>query len=268
MISLRTPLIVGNWKMHGTLSQALALVDAIKIEKQSDIEIVILPPFVHLAPIGASLAQSEIRLGAQNLYLGDQGAFTGEISGFQLADLGCRYVLVGHSERRMLLNEDNEFVGKKFLAAIEHHLIPILCVGETLQQREAKQTEEIIWAQIESVIKIAGLSSFKHAVIAYEPVWAIGTGVTAKPDEAQAVHHFIRQKLKQMDGAIANANSIIYGGSMKPENAKDLLSMPDIEGGLIGGASLNAAQFLAICQAANVRFREGDGALQNVSHGL
>ena len=250
---VRKPLIAGNWKMNGSLSQTETLLNGIKqgAGQYSDIDILVCPTFVHLTVAHDLLKGSNVKLGAQNLYFGDKGAFTGEVSGMMLKDIGCEYVLVGHSERRNIFNEALDVVADKFKAALAGNLTPILCVGETQQEREAGKTEEIIRTQIQSVIDSAGIESFQKAVVAYEPVWAIGTGLTATPEQAQQVHAFIRQLFAQNNVDLANTTRILYGGSMKPENAGALLAMTDIDGGLIGGASLDANSFLAICAAAS-----------------
>lgn len=249
---MRKYLIAGNWKMHGSMSQANILVEGIKqgAKAYTDIDILVLPPFVHLAHVHQLISHSAVLLGAQNLYLGAQGAFTGEVSGAMLADVGCQYVLIGHSERRAIFQEDLTLVAKKFKAAHDAKLIPILCVGETQAERESGATERVVKEQIESVIQLVGIDAFRHAVIAYEPVWAIGTGLTATPEQAEEVHAFIRRLIAKNNVDIGSAIRILYGGSMKPENAPSLLAMPDIDGGLIGGASLDATSFLAICAAA------------------
>lgn len=248
--------------MHGSLSQAKALAEGIKAgaSAYTDVDIAVLPAFVHLNLVRDHLHHSPVMWGAQNLYPGTQGAFTGEVSGAMLKDLGCRYVLAGHSERRAILGEDLRLVAAKFKAAVEAGLKPVLCVGETREQREGGDTENVVGEQLESVIRFAGVEAFRQAVIAYEPVWAIGTGLTATPEQAQAVHAFIREKMAQNNVDIAKTICILYGGSMKPENAAALLAMPDIDGGLIGGASLDAASFLAICAAAS---REAAAAKTN-----
>lgn len=250
---MRTPLIAGNWKMHGSTSQVKTLVEGIRTgaKNYSAIEISVLPPFVYLHEVHDLLKSSSIKLGAQNLYTGAQGAFTGEVSGPMLKDLGCEYVLVGHSERRSIFNEDLLIVAAKFQAAIDAGLKPILCIGETRAEREADKTEAIIRDQLNSVIDFIGIDAFKTAVIAYEPVWAIGTGLTATPEQAQAVHAFIREILAKNNVELAKTIRILYGGSMKPDNAASLLAKPDIDGGLIGGASLDASSFLTICAAAS-----------------
>lgn len=242
--------------MHGSVSQVQALLEGIKQNAFSDVEILVIPTFVHLMQASDLLAKTSIMLGAQNLYLGAQGAFTGEVSGTMLKELGCDYVLIGHSERRSIFHEDLHLVASKFKAAIEANLKPILCVGETKSQREKGETESVIQAQLDSVVQLLGADAFieavkQGAVIAYEPVWAIGTGLTATPEQAQEVHAFIRQHLAKINVDMARTIRILYGGSMKPENAASLLAMPDIDGGLIGGASLDANSFLAICAAAH-----------------
>lgn len=249
---MRKPLIAGNWKMHGSLSQAKVLIEGIKNDarKYPGIDVLVLPPFVYLTSVQALLTEAPVLLGAQNLYVGMQGAFTGEISGAMLKDAGCQFVLVGHSERRTIFNETLTIIAAKFKAALEAGLIPILCVGETQSEREAGETENIIRQQIGSVIELAGIDAFERAVIAYEPVWAIGTGLTATPLQAQEVHAYIRRLIMKNNVDIAKTIRILYGGSMRAENAASLLSQPDIDGGLIGGASLDAESFLKICAAA------------------
>jgi triosephosphate isomerase len=253
VVFVRTPLIAGNWKMHGSTSQVKELIDGIRkgASAFADIDIAVLPTFLHIAQAKELLNASPITVGAQDLYIGTQGAFTGAVSGPMLKDAGCRYVLIGHSERRSIFHEELATVAAKFKAALDAGLQPILCVGETRAEREAGKTEKVVRDQLESVIQFAGIESFQHAVIAYEPVWAIGTGLTATPEQAQEVHAFIRQLLAQNKVDIAKSICILYGGSMKPENAASLLAMPDIDGGLIGGASLDASSFLAICAAAS-----------------
>jgi triosephosphate isomerase len=243
--------------MHGSKSQVKGLINGLlagikqqpALADQSRIDILVLPTFVHLSEVHDLIAHSPILLGAQNLYLGAQGAFTGEVSGAMLADQGCQYVLIGHSERRSLFHDDLALTAAKFKAAQEAGLIPILCVGETRAQREAGETEKVVREQLDAVLSASGIDAFKQAVIAYEPVWAIGTGLTATPEQAQAVHAFIRNYITQNNVDIGSAIRILYGGSMKAENAASLLAMPDIDGGLIGGASLDATSFLAICEA-------------------
>ena len=249
---MRKPLVAGNWKMNGLSSSVKTLLEAIKQESQSysAVDLVVFPAAVHLSLVQQLLTGTTISWGAQNLYLSENGAFTGEISGPMLTDLGCRYVLVGHSERRTLFGEDSALVAAKFQAALQARLQPILCLGETLKQRERHETEKVIQEQLEVVIKKAGISAFRQALIAYEPVWAIGTGLTATPEQAQAVHLYIRQLLAEQEVDIAQTIRILYGGSLKADNASQLFVMPDIDGGLVGGASLEAKSFLAICHEA------------------
>jgi len=249
---VRKPLIAGNWKMNGTRAEVRALIDGIKqgAKALAGIDVLVLPTYVHLTLVHELLQQTPVLLGAQDLYLGTTGAFTGEVSGLMLADAGCEYVLIGHSERRSMFHDDLALVAAKFKAALDAKLKPILCVGETRKEREKGETEKVIRLQLDSVIQSVGIKAFSNAVIAYEPVWAIGTGLTATPEQAQAVHAFIRALIAQNNVDIAGAIRILYGGSMKPDNAASLLAMPDIDGGLIGGASLDAGNFLAICNAA------------------
>lgn len=252
---MRKPFIAGNWKMHGSLNQAKTLVEGIKAgaSRFPDIEMLVIPTFVHLLFVHDLLKASPIKLGAQDLYPGTQGAFTGAVSGPMLKEVGCEYVLIGHSERRTLFRENLDLVANKFKAAIEAKLSPILCVGETKAEREQNQTESVIQKQIESVIQTVGIGAFKDAIIAYEPVWAIGTGLTATREQAEAVHLFIRKLLAKNQVDIAETIRILYGGSVKVENARELFAMPNIDGGLIGGASLDAGQFLKICEAGCIQ---------------
>ncbi len=250
---MRKKMVAGNWKMCGSRCNVDALADAIKKGTKSfstKIDIVIFPSFVHLQLIENILVDTLVSWGGQNLYLGAQGAFTGEISGPMLVDYGCQYVLVGHSERRIIFHEDLKLIAAKFKTALEYGLKPVLCIGETLAEREQQKTEKVITEQLESVIELAGIDAFRHAVIAYEPVWAIGTGLTATPEQAQEVHAFIRKLLAKHHPDIANTICILYGGSVKADNAAGLFAMPDIDGGLVGGASLEAKSFLAICENA------------------
>lgn len=247
---MRKKLVAGNWKMHGSLAENAALLAAIK-PALSGIEAAVCVPFPYLAQAQAALAGTSIAWGAQNVSEQAKGAFTGEVSVSMLVDFGCKYVIVGHSERRSLYGESNETVAAKFVAAVQGGLAPILCLGETLEQREGNVTEQVIAAQLDAVTQVAGMNGFASAVIAYEPVWAIGTGRTATPQQAQEVHAFIRQRMAKSDAALAQRLQILYGGSVKPQNASELFGMADIDGGLIGGASLKASDFLAICRAGN-----------------
>ena len=246
---MRSSLIAGNWKMNGNLQSVVELVEGIKSGNAGKAELAIFPPAVFLMKIGGMLADSEIELGAQNVCDQEAGAFTGEIAASMLRECGCRYALTGHSERRSLYQETDQLVAARFAMAVASGIIPILCVGETLQEREQGVTEAVVARQIDAVIDLSGIASLGRAIIAYEPVWAIGTGKVATPDEAQEVHAFIRGKLAQMDADVAGQIKILYGGSMNPSNAAELLSQADIDGGLIGGASLKAGDFLAIAQA-------------------
>jgi triosephosphate isomerase len=244
---MRQSLVVGNWKMNGTLASAELLAKGIIAGLGSNnAEIAVCAPYVYLASIGELIKNTRLALGAQNVADKPSGAYTGEISAAMLSELGCKYVIVGHSERRSYYGDTNESVAARFCQAQEKGIIPILCVGETLEQREQDQTFSVINEQLDAVINLAGIASFNTAVIAYEPVWAIGTGKTATDHQAQEVHQYIRQYIAAKDQAIADKIQILYGGSAKPENAKGLFAMPDIDGGLIGGASLDAESFLKI----------------------
>jgi triosephosphate isomerase len=208
------------------------------------------PPFVYLQEISRALHQSSIDLGAQDVCAEPQGAFTGEVSAAMLKDVGCEYVIVGHSERRLIYRESDQLVARKFAAAQAKALMPILCVGEQLAEREANRTEEVVARQLDAVLELSGVEAFVQAVIAYEPVWAIGTGRNATPEQAQDVHAFIRARLAARNAKIAGETRILYGGSVKAGNAAELFARPDVDGGLIGGASLKADEFLAILAAA------------------
>lgn len=246
---MRKKLVAGNWKMNGSLAGNAALLAAIK-PALAGVEAVVCVPFPYLAQAQASLAGSSIAWGAQNLSEQGKGAFTGEVSAAMLLDFGCKYVIVGHSERRSLYGESDALVASKYMVAQAAGLIPILCVGESLDERESGVTEAVVARQLDAVIDSAGVGSLAKAVVAYEPVWAIGTGKTASPEQAQAVHAFIRGKIAALDSGVANQLVIQYGGSVKASNASELMAQPDIDGGLIGGASLVAEEFVAICRAA------------------
>ena len=250
--SARKPLIAGNWKMNGSIEMADSLVDAIAAGRPDNgADVLVIPPFPYLDRLSRRVADAGLGLGAQDLSAHGSGAYTGEVSGGMLADVGAAFVLVGHSERRAMHGETNEIVAAKFEAALAVGLTPVLCVGESRAQREANETESVVGAQLEAVIERCGGASLANAVVAYEPVWAIGTGLVATPEQAQRVHAFIRARLADHDATIPSGIRILYGGSMKPQNAAELLACEDIDGGLIGGASLNADDFLAII-AANV----------------
>ncbi len=246
---MRSSLIAGNWKMNGNLQSAIDLVEGIKAGDAGKAELAICPPAVYLMKIGGMLADSDIALGAQNVGDREAGAFTGEISAHMLLECGCRYAIVGHSERRTLYAESDQLVAARFAMALQAGIKPILCVGETLRERESGVTEEVVARQVDAALDVSGIDGFARAVIAYEPVWAIGTGQVATPEQAQAVHAFIRGRLAQLDNGVAQQVQILYGGSMNPANAAELLSQADIDGGLIGGAALKAHDFLAIAQA-------------------
>ena len=249
---MRRKMVAGNWKMHGTRASVAKLIEGLcKLGLQSDVEIAVFPSDLFIDRVINGLKDTPIMVGAQDTAVeAKQGALTGEISSTQLADAGCKLVLVGHSERRLILGESNETLNRKFAAAQASGLKPVLCVGETLEQREAGQTLEVVGRQLNAVIDEFGIDVFAAAVIAYEPVWAIGTGLTATPQQAQDVHAAIRAQLAQKNSEVAQGVQLLYGGSVKAANAVELFSMPDIDGGLIGGASLNADEFGAICRAA------------------
>lgn len=249
---MRSKLVVGNWKMNGNMLQNQQLLDAIipEIKMFANMASAICVPYPYLVMTQSILQSTKITWGAQNVSHYDLGAYTGEVAAEMLVDLGCRYVIVGHSERRALFDEDNQTVALKFKKAQDVGLVPILCVGETLVQREIGETERVIAEQLDTVVNLVGIDTFAKAVIAYEPVWAIGTGKTASPDQAQSVHAFIRNRLATHNPELASKIQILYGGSVKSNNATDLFSMSDIDGGLIGGASLIASEFISICKAA------------------
>ena len=247
---MRRKLVAGNWKLHGDRAFARGLLDAVvAANRPSGVELVVLPPVPYLSELIERYGKLGIGFGAQDVSANEQGAYTGETSARMLVDVGCRYGLVGHSERREYHEESCELVASKFVAAKRAGLVPILCVGETLHQREAGQTDWAICRQLEPLLE-RGVELLDGAVIAYEPVWAIGTGRTATPAQAQEVHAYIRGELRAKSAKVADSLPIIYGGSVKPANAAELFSQPDVDGGLIGGASLVAQDFLAIAAAA------------------
>ncbi len=250
---MRQPLVAGNWKMNGSKATIKALLDGIKqgIGNVTKAEVAVCVPYIYVPEVEAQLQGSPIALGAQNLSTEGAGAFTGEISAAMLLEFHCRYVIVGHSERRTLYGETDEMVAKKYAVARAAGLKPILCVGETLAEREQGITEQVVARQLQAVIDLEGVAALADGVIAYEPVWAIGTGKTATPEQAQDVHAFIRKSVAAGDAAVADKVQILYGGSMNAGNAASLLAKEDIDGGLIGGASLKAEDFLTICRAAN-----------------
>lgn len=248
---MRRKLVAGNWKMHGSLAVNAGLLQGVREGAAAlAAEVAVCVPFPYLAQARTALEGSAVAWGAQNLSEHAQGAFTGEVSAVMLVDFACRYAIVGHSERRALYGEGNDQVAAKFAAAQSAGLVPILCVGESLAEREANVTVEVVSRQLDAVIARCGIGSLASAVLAYEPVWAIGTGKTATPEQAQEVHNMIRMRVAAGDRSVAEGLRILYGGSVKPGNAKELFAQPDIDGGLIGGASLLASDFLAICAAA------------------
>ena len=249
---MRVKLVAGNWKMNGNLASSQALLKAIlpPLATLNRARYTVCAPFPYLAAIGLVLRGSGVALGAQDLCQFDDGAYTGGVSGAMLADCGCRYAIVGHSERRGVFGETDGVVALKYAQAVKHGLTPILCMGETLAEREAGVTEAVVARQLEAVIQHCGLQALGQGVIAYEPVWAIGTGKTATPQQAQAVHAFIRGRIAAADRRLADLVLILYGGSVKANNAAQLFAMPDVDGGLIGGASLVSDEFMAICRAA------------------
>jgi len=249
---MRRPMVAGNWKMHGTRASVVELIKGLSdLALPSGVDVAVFPPCLHISQVVEGLKGQSILIGAQNSAVEpQQGALTGEIAPSQLLDAGCSLVLVGHSERRLIIGESDAVLNRKFAAAQACGLIPVLCVGETLEQREAGKTLEVVSRQLDSIIEEFGVGAFAKAVIAYEPVWAIGTGLTASPQQAQDVHAAIRAQLAAKNSEVAQGVRLLYGGSVKAANAVELFGMPDIDGGLIGGASLNADEFGAICRAA------------------
>ena len=248
---MRRILLAGNWKMNGSGDMVASLLGGLLEASKSPgaVDMAVFPPFPYLGQVQKLLRDSDIAWGGQNLNPAPAGAHTGEVSASMLLDFGCRYVLVGHSERRSLYGESDNDVANRFQAALEAGLVPVLCVGETLEERENGSTESVVERQLDAVLCLSGIASLEQAVIAYEPVWAIGTGKTASPEQAQAVHAFIRTKIALQDDTIGGHIRILYGGSVNGSNAADLFAREDIDGGLVGGASLTAADFLAIRDA-------------------
>lgn len=249
---MRRTLVVGNWKMHGSQESVDALLTGLKEAALEGgfADTVVCPPYIYLMQAQATLAASNLQIGSQNVSEHGQGAYTGEISAPMLADLACRYVIVGHSERRGLYAEDNSLVAKKFIAAQQAGLTPILCLGESLEQRKAEQTLDFVAEQLLAVVNEAGIAAFENAVVAYEPIWAIGTGLTATPEQAQAVHKHLRVVLAQQSEQIAGTLQLLYGGSVNAANATELFAKQDIDGALVGGASLKVDDFAVISRAA------------------
>ncbi len=256
----KRPFIAGNWKMYKTAAEAVTLVQTIKaaVHAVSNVTIVICPPFTALSSVSEILKDSPINLGAQNMYAAPEGAFTGEISPVMLKESGCRYVILGHSERRQYFKEDNILIHEKIKTALKYSLVPIVCVGETLTEREAKKHFDVIKTQFDEALGTLAKEDISKVVIAYEPVWAIGTGKTATPDQAEQIHSYIRRLLNEKFGQeIGNKISLLYGGSVKPDNTKLLLEKPNIDGALVGGASLKAESFAQIIQEAQATLERG-----------
>lgn len=251
MLTMRKKLVAGNWKMHGSRTMADALVREIVENLPDGTDVLVFPPDVYLAELAGKYGDRGLGFGAQNLSEHHvQGAYTGEISGGMLHDVGARWVLVGHSERRQYQHESDALLAKKFEAALQADLTPILCVGETQEEHESGRAEEVIGRQLAAVLDHNGIEAFRRALVAYEPVWAIGTGLSATPDKVQKIHSFIRSQLAKKDANISLLTRVLYGGSVKPANAAELFAQPDVDGGLIGGAALVASDFLDICAAA------------------
>jgi len=253
MNKMRRPMVAGNWKMNGTRERARTLVDGIVagLDGLGGVDVVVCPPYVLIEQVARQLGgDARIGWGAQDVDTHEEGAFTGAVSAPMLRDFDCTYAIVGHSERRSLYGEDDATVAAKFQAAQAHGLIPILCVGELLEERESGRTEEVVARQLDAVVELNGVEALARAVVAYEPVWAIGTGRTATPAQAQEVHAYLRERIASRSATVAGGVRILYGGSVKSSNAAELFGQPDVDGGLIGGASLVAGEFLGICRAA------------------
>ncbi len=250
---MRQPLVAGNWKMNGSAASAATLLAGIKdgMSGISKTQVLVCPPFPYLSLAVAALTGSGVAVGAQNACTEASGAYTGEVAAPMIKDLGCTYVILGHSERRQYYGETDAIVAAKYAQVLAAGLTPILCVGETLEERERGETEAVVARHLDGVMETAGVEAIARGVVAYEPVWAIGTGRTATPEQAQEVHAFLRNRIAAKSAEVAAGVRILYGGSMKPDNAMELMAKADIDGGLIGGASLKAADFLAICQAGD-----------------
>lgn len=250
---MRKLLVAGNWKMNGSRAMAAELCRGILdgMDAVENAEVAVCPPFILIPGAARVLKGGAVALGAQDMDINDGGAYTGQTSSAMLKEYDCKYVILGHSERRAMYGDTDQLVAEKVKVALANGLIPIFCVGETLEEREGGVMEEVVGRQLDAVLAVSGIEAFADIVIAYEPVWAIGTGKTATPDQAQAAHASIRGRLAEKDQAVADGCRILYGGSMKPDNAQELIGQPDIDGGLIGGAALQAEDFLGICRAAN-----------------
>jgi len=251
-VSARISLVAGNWKLNGSRTSVVALAKDVAAGVPAlSCEVLVCPGFAHLGDVQDAIVDTKLVLGAQDCSVAQSGAHTGEVAAPMIAEFGAQFVIVGHSERRAIHGESSTYVAEKAKAVQEANMQPIVCVGETLEQREAGELEKVLDEQLDAVINLLGIGGFAHSVIAYEPVWAIGTGRSASSAQAQEVHAMIRSKLAALDAGVAQKVRILYGGSVKPDNAQELFSQPDIDGGLIGGAALDAASFLAICQAAD-----------------
>jgi len=248
---MRCKLVIANWKMNADTAAVTKLLAGYEEAINSTAKVVACPPAPYIFQARQQLDGTAIAVGAQNASQFESGAYTGEVSLSMLKDLGCQYVILGHSERRSLFGEQDSDVAEKFVATLSAGLIPVLCVGETREQRQANETDTVVSGQLDAVINVAGIDAFADAIIAYEPIWAIGTGDTATPEQAQQVHKLVRNKLAASNSDIAQRVPVLYGGSVNAGNAEELFSMPDIDGGLVGGASLDAVAFAAICAAAN-----------------
>ncbi len=251
---MRKPCVIANWKMNGSPQLVLEMITAFRETPDvlNDLDVVICPPVTYLPMWAQGMFGSPLLLGAQNVFYETAGAYTGELSPQLLKEAGCQYVILGHSERRHWMGEDDTLIAKKFLNAYDQGLIPVLCVGETLWQKESGKTQAIILAQLEEILTLAPAVAFEKALIAYEPVWAIGKGVAATAEEVQSVHAYIRNLFSEIDLNLAQRLRILYGGSLQPANSSKIFLQPDVDGGLVGGASLDVSQFLAICHAAVV----------------
>jgi len=254
-MGMRRPVVAGNWKMHGSRASNEVLLGELgeRVKPEWQVGVAVFPPYVYLADAVRMLEEADIDVGAQDVCVHPVGAFTGQVAASMLKDVGCRYVIVGHSERRRLYHDDDTLVARKFGAVLSVGLTPVLCLGETLEEHEAERTEAVVARQLDAVTAMNGVKSLGAALIAYEPVWAIGTGRTATPEQAQAVHAYVRHRIHRQDAKISAEVRILYGGSVKASNAAELFSMPDVDGGLVGGASLSADEFLQIIAAAAVR---------------
>jgi len=247
---MRRTIVAGNWKMNASKESVNKLIlDILSGMDEVRSEVVVCAPFPYLSQVETLITHSQVKLGAQNLNTNSSGAFTGEVSANMIKDFGAKHVIVGHSERRSLYGETSSLVAEKVQAALDNDLTPLLCVGESLEQRESGETEIVVAEQINTVVELVGIDAFRNIIIAYEPVWAIGTGRTASPEQAQAIHLFIRDLLRESNEGVAQRTPILYGGSMNAGNARELISCADIDGGLIGGAALKAEEFLQICKA-------------------